>query len=200
MWKGAMTGSTPTIENTWPDRSFWRGFWTRFGFGVLLTLAVIALWIATMPAQRRGPMLSYWANAKIPVPSFHPGVLLATPLSVQLHVVAAVFALVIGAVILLLPKGTEFHRTLGWSWVASMILVAMTSVVMIADMRGGINALHIFTAITVLSLWAGLTGIRRRDVRRHASSMVGLYVGGLIIAGLFAFIPGRVMWAVFFSG
>jgi hypothetical protein len=63
-----------------------------------------------------------------------------------------------------------------------------------------INALHIFTAVTVVSLWAGLTGIRRGDVRAHAGSMVGLYVGGLIIAGLFAFIPGRTMWQVVFGG
>ena len=146
-------------------------------------------------------MLAYWANIKVPAPSFHPGALLATPLSVQIHVAAAVSALVLGAVILLLPKGTGFHRTLGWSWVASMIVVAVTSIVMIADMRaGGINALHVFTALTVLSLWGGLTGIRRGDVRRHAGSMVGLYIGGLIIAGLFAFIPGRVMWQVVFGG
>ena len=80
-----------------------------------------------------------------------------------------------------------------------MIIVAATSVAMIVDLRSGINALHVFTAITVISLWAGLTAIRRGDVKRHAGSMIGLYIGGLIIAGAFAFIPGRTMWAVFFG-
>ncbi len=30
--------------------------------------------------------------------------------------------------------------------------------------------------------------------------MVGLYIGGLIIAGITAFIPGRTMWMVLFGG
>ena len=122
------------------------------------------------------------------------------PMTVQVHVAGAVFGLVVGAIIFLLPKGTGFHRFLGWSWVSAMVVVAVTSVLMIADFKTGINALHVFTAVTVLSLWGGLSGIRRGDVRQHAASMVGLYVGGLIIAGVFAFIPGRVMWNVFFGG
>ena len=195
-----MSGSTRILRD-WPDRSYWRGFIGRFAVGIAFTVAVMAAWVATMPASQRDPLLAYWSSIKTPAPSFHPGVLLATPLSVQVHVAAAVFALVLGAVLLLLPKGTGFHRALGWSWVASMIVVAVTSVVMIADMRaGGVNALHVFTAVTVLSLWGGLTGIRRGNVRQHAGSMVGLYIGGLIIAGFFAFVPGRVMWAVFFGG
>jgi uncharacterized membrane protein len=77
---------------------------------------------------------------------------------------------------------------------------AATSVAMIADMRSGINALHVFTAVTVVSLWSGLTGIRRGNVRQHAGSIVGLYIGGLIIVGATAFIPGRTMWKVVFGG
>jgi uncharacterized membrane protein len=196
-----MSNDNPTFASTWPDGNFWRRLAWRFSAGVLLTFVVLGGWIATMPAARRDAMLSFWANTKISAPSFHLAPLLAVPLSVQVHVAGAVFALILGAVILLLPKGTGFHRALGWGWVSAMIVVAVTSVVMIADMRaGGINALHVFTALTVLSLWAGLSGIRRGDVRRHAGSMVGLYIGGLIVAGLFAFIPGRVMWEVVFGG
>ena len=126
--------------------------------------------------------------------------LIAMPLSVQVHVAAAMLALVVGVVIFLLPKGTGFHRLLGWTWVSAMIVVAATSIAMIADMRSGINALHIFTVVTVVSLWSGLTGIRRGNVQQHAGSMVGLYIGGLIIAGATAFIPGRTMWKVVFGG
>jgi uncharacterized membrane protein len=194
-----MNGATPTIQSAWPDRIYWRGFWRRFLGGLAVTLLILGGWIAAMPAGQREGMLSYWASVKLSAPSWHPEVLQAAPMSVQIHVAAAVCALLIGAVIILLPKGTGFHRTLGWSWVASMIVVAVTSIVMIADMRGGINPLHVFTAITALSLWAALTGIRRGDVRRHAGSMVGLYVGGLVVAGLFAFIPGRMMWEAVFG-
>jgi len=194
-----MSGSTPTIRSAWPDRTYWRGFWGRFVGGFALTLVILAGWLATLPAAQRDRMLAYWAGITVPAPSWHPAPLFAAPLSVQVHVASAVLALVVGAVILLLPKGTGFHRALGWSWVASMIVVAVTSIVMIADVSGGINPLHVFTAITVLSLWGGLTGIRRGDVRRHAGSMAGLYGGGLIIAGAFAFIPGRLMWQIVFG-
>lgn len=195
-----MSGRVPSLRDAWPDRGFWLGFWGRSAAGLLVTVAIIAAWVAMMPAQQRDRLLSFWANVKVPAPSWHPEVLFAAPLSIQIHVAAAVLALVVGAVIILLPKGTGFHRTLGWSWVAAMIVVAVTSVVMIVDTRTGINPLHVFTALTVISLWAALTGIRRGDVRRHAGSMIGLYIGGLIIAGFFAFIPGRLMWQAVFGG
>jgi uncharacterized membrane protein len=181
-------------------RAFVHGFLWRLVFGFVATLGVLAAWLATMPAGQRDAILSYWSRVRVSAPSFDIAPLLAAPLSVQVHVAAAMAGLAIGVVIFLLPKGTGFHRLLGWSWVSSMIVVAATSVAMIADFRSGVNALHVFTAVTVVSLWAGLTGIRRGDVRRHAASMIGLYVGGLLIAGVFAFIPGRTMWNVVFGG
>jgi uncharacterized membrane protein len=185
----------------WPDRSFWRAFWGRIWVGFLITFVIFGAWLAMMPAGQRDRILNFWASVRMPALSFHPEVLLTAPRSVQIHAAGALMALVVGAGIFLLPKGTGFHRLLGWSWVGSMIVVAATSVAMIADFRnGGINPLHAFTAITVVSLWAGLTGIRRGNVARHAGSMTGLYVGGLLIAGLFAFIPGRTMWVVMFGG
>jgi len=191
----------PDVKHeNWPDRAFWRGGRLRLWIGLIATFAILGLWLATMPAGQRDAILSFWARVRVPAPSFHPDVLFATPMAVQIHVAAAVLALVIGAAIFLLPKGTGFHRLLGWSWVSSMIVVAATSIAMIADLRNGINALHIFTAVTVVSLWAGLAGIRRGDVRQHASAMAGLYIGGLIIAGVFAFIPGRTMWTTVFGG
>jgi hypothetical protein len=44
----------------------------------------------------------------------------AAPFKVKLHIFAAVTAFAIGAVILLKPKGTGFHRTLGWAWAVAM--------------------------------------------------------------------------------
>ena len=156
--------------------------------------------VLTMPDGERASLLNYWASLRVPAPHFDPGPILKAPIPVQLHVAGALLALLVGALIFLLRKGTGFHRFLGWTWVISMIIVAATSVAMIASFGNGVNALHVFTAITVVSLWGGLAGIRRGDVRQHAASMTGLYVGGLIIAGLFAFIPGRIMWDVFFGG
>ncbi|MCE9523870.1 MAG: hypothetical protein K8S25_15745 [Alphaproteobacteria bacterium] len=186
--------------HSWPDRAFWRGFAMRLWIGFALTFAVLGAWLMAMPAANRDAILSYWGQVRVPAPSFDLAPLLALPISAQIHVAAAVVALAVGALIFSLPKGTGFHRFIGWSWVGSMIVVAGTSVAMIADFGGTLNPLHVFTAVTVLSLWGGLAGIRRGNVSMHAGSMTGLYVGGLIIAGVFAFIPGRTMWNVFFGG
>jgi uncharacterized membrane protein len=187
-------------DETWPDRAFWRGFRSRLWIGFALTIAILGGWLAMMPAENRDRLLSFWARVKVSAPGLDLTPLLAAPWSVQIHVASAMVGLVVGIVIFLLPKGTGFHRLLGWTWVSAMILVAATSVAMMVDLRTGINPLHIFTVVTVVSLWAGLTGIRRGNVRRHAASMAGLYVGGLIIAGVTAFIPGRLMWDVVFGG
>jgi uncharacterized membrane protein len=195
-----MTHSPDMQPTSRPDGAFWRGFWWRSTFGLVAVFAVLAGWVATLPPDVRGRMLNFWATVKLPAPGFNPGPLLEAPLSVQVHVLFAVLAIGVGALIFLLPKGTGFHRTLGWSWVGSMTIVAATSIAMILDFRSGVNMLHVFTAVTVVSLWSALTGIRRGNVRQHAGSMTGLYVGGLVIAGAFAFIPGRTMWQVVFGG
>lgn len=195
-----MSDMAETARNEMPDGKFWAGFWRRTGVGVFLTLAIFAAWVASMPERQRTGMLNYWMSVRVPAPGFDPSPILRAPISLQLHVVSALMALAVGVLIFTLRKGTGVHRFLGWTWVGSMVIVAATSVAMIVDFQNGVNVLHIFTAITVVSLWTGLTGIRRGDIRQHAASMTGLYVGGLIIAGLFAFIPGRTMWSVFFGG
>jgi uncharacterized membrane protein len=34
---------------------------------------------------------------------------------------------------------------------------------------------------------------RRGNIAKHRSAMIGLYVGGILIAGSFAFMPGRLL-------
>jgi uncharacterized membrane protein len=194
-----MSDARSSSSKSEAEVELWRGFWRSMVFGFAFTLLVLAAWLLTMPDADRAALFAYWYGVSLPRLTFDPAPLLREPKTVQLHVAAAVIALVVGAVIFSLRKGTGFHRLLGWTWVSSMIVVAATSVAMIADFNTGVNALHVFTAVTVISLWMGLAGIRRGNVRQHASSMAGLYVGGLIIAGAFAFIPGRTMWAVFFG-
>jgi uncharacterized membrane protein len=121
------------------------------------------------------------------------------PLSVQLHVLSVTTAFVAGIVIFLLPKGTGYHRLLGWTFVVAMIGASATSIMMIRDFNTGINFLHVFTVITAVSLTLGLYAIRRGDVKGHAGNMVGLFVGGLLVAGSFSFIPGRLMWRMLFG-
>ena len=119
-----MSDTPDTKFLNWPDRAYWRGFFWRMGLGLIATFGVFGAWLATMPAANRDAIFGFWARLRVPAPSFHLQPLLAAPVSVQVHVAAAVTALAVGAVIFLLPKGTGFHRFLGWGWVGSMIVVA----------------------------------------------------------------------------
>jgi uncharacterized membrane protein len=40
----------------------------------------------------------------------------------------------------------------------------------------------------------------KHKVEQHRRAMLGLFVGALVIAGLFTFVPGRIMYAVIFGG
>ena len=41
---------------------------------------------------------------------------------------------------------------------------------------------------------------RRHNVLRHRRAMLGIFLGALVVAGLFTLLPGRIMHAVVFGG
>ncbi len=114
------------------------------------------------------------------------------------HALAAIFAFFWGGVLLLLPKGTPRHKFMGRIWVAAMAIVVVTSIFI--PRFGAISYIHIFTVTTAISLPYAIIHVRKGNVRSHAIAMVSVYVGALIIAGAFTFLPGRIMHAVVFGG
>lgn len=121
-------------------------------------------------------------------------------LVVQVHMIAALVALVLGAVILFNMKGTRKHKNLGKLWVGLMVIVAFTSF-FINELKtwGPFSPIHILSVLTLITLVVAVRAIRRGNVRIHKSSMVGLYFGGLVLAGLFTLMPGRVINRMLFG-
>jgi uncharacterized membrane protein len=115
---------------------------------------------------------------------------------VCLHLVAALAALLLGIAILTRRKGTWSHRTLGWAWVTLMGGAAASSV-FIRDYRiiniAGYTPIHLLTLSVAVLLPLAIWHIRRGNVLAHRRTMTGLYVGGCIIAGLFALAPARLL-------
>jgi uncharacterized membrane protein len=128
---------------------------------------------------------------------FDSALLARQSLAVKLHIAAAVAALAIGAFILARPKGGGLHRTLGWVWVIAMAGTAVSSIFIRTLNDGALSYIHLITGWVLIALPLGLVAIRNRRVVQHRRTMVGLYIGGLIIAGALTFIPGRLLWAVF---
>ena len=115
------------------------------------------------------------------------------PVPVSVHLVAALLALGLGAAILSLPKGTSRHKLMGRIWVAAMAVVAVGSFWLegIAE-GGGFSAIHILSAVTVVSLIYAILAIRRGRVRAHRTAMTMTFVG-LAVAGAFTLMPGRML-------
>jgi len=116
---------------------------------------------------------------------------------VQFHVWTVALALLLGPVQFVLPKGTTAHRVFGWVWAGAMLATAIATF-FIRDMRDGqFSPIHIFSLMALLGVPMALW-LARIKVMSHARAMTGLYIG-LVIAGVTAIAPGRVIWAMFFG-
>ena len=105
---------------------------------------------------------------------------------IAFHVGLAVFALLVGAVVLSRRKGTSSHKLLGRIWVAAMVAVAVSSFWIFEIRRGaGPSWIHLLSVWTLISLAAAVWFIRRGNVRAHQGFMLGTFAG-LAIAGMLA--------------
>ena len=114
--------------------------------------------------------------------------------AIPLHAFAAMAAFALGIVQFAAPKGTLPHRTLGWIWVALMAVVAISSF-WIHEIRlwGPWSPIHLLSIFTPIMLVLGVWYARRHNVRGHKITMISIFFGALVIAGLFTFVPGRIM-------
>lgn len=112
-----------------------------------------------------------------------------TPLGLT-HTIAALASLLLGAAVLLIRKGTRRHRQMGWAYVASMLLLNATAL-LIYRLFGRFGPFHvaaIFSLMTVLAGTVAALGARRarggsdvlersRALERHYHWMTWSYVG-----------------------
>jgi uncharacterized membrane protein len=127
--------------------------------------------------------------------------LLAAPTIIQLHALAAVSALALGAVQLASRKGGLRHRTVGWLWAALIATVAVSSIwISKEQMRfGPFSWIHGLSALVLVMLPFGLLQARHGRIRGHRWTMISLFTGALVIAGIFTLAPGRIMGRLVFG-
>lgn len=119
---------------------------------------------------------------------------------IQLHAVAAMAAFALGVVQRAAPKGTFPHRTIGWIWAGLIVLVSVTAF-FIHEIRlwGPWSPIHLLASFTLITLPLAVWHARRHMVQQHRFAMIGIFTGALVVAGLFTFVPGRIMHAVLFG-
>ena len=82
------------------------------------------------------------------------------------------------------------------------MLIVSISAFFIHQLRvwGPWSPIHLPAIFTLAGLPVAVWRAHKHDVVRHRRSMLGLFVGALVIAGLFTLLPGRIMHTVVFGG
>lgn len=119
-----------------------------------------------------------------------------TPL-IQSHAMAAAASILIGGTILWRRKGNRTHRLLGRVWLMLMAFVAAGSFGIKSGT--GYSWIHGLSILTLIMLALGWWKARHGQVSAHRRIMQGLYIGALLITGLFTLLPNRLighwLWA-----
>lgn len=58
---------------------------------------------------------------------------------------------------------------------------------------GHFGFIHLFSLLVLYSVPAAYFHARQGNITKHRQKMVGLYIGGILIAGAFTFMPGRLL-------
>ncbi len=98
------------------------------------------------------------------------------------------------------------HRALGYIYLTLMTVTAIAAIFIheIGDEIGGWgpfgwSPIHLFVPLTLFGVAGAVIGARTHNIARHRGAMLGLYFGGMLIAGTLAFLPGRIMHRIFFG-
>ena len=113
------------------------------------------------------------------------------------HLATIVPAFVIGTYMMIRRKGTPLHRMLGKIYMVLMLVTAIITLFMPAvvgpKLLNHFGFIHLFSFLVLYSVPNAYFAAGRHDIKTHKGSMIGLYVGGLLIAGAFTFMPGRLL-------
>ena len=122
------------------------------------------------------------------------------PLAVKIHLATVIPAFFLGSWQLFFSrKGARPHRTIGAAYLVLMTITA-TAAIFIRELRhGSFSLLHLFVVLTYWGVFSAIWSLRRHNIRGHQQAMIGLYIGGLLIAGALTFLPGRIMYRLFFG-
>lgn len=121
------------------------------------------------------------------------------PWQVWPHLGTIAVALSLTPIMLLRRRGDRLHRRLGWIWAGAMFLTALVSFDLRLINRGGFSWIHLLSVWTLVQVPIIVWSARTHNVVRHRSSVRGMIIGALLIAGFFTFPFNRLLGSWFFS-
>lgn len=122
------------------------------------------------------------------------------PLLVQLHLVSMMLVMALTVPMLTMAKGTPRHRLLGRVWAGLMFANALGTLFFNAGSRqvggvfvGDVSPIHALSLFVAVMVPVAVLRARRHDRVGHESSIRGLVIGSLLVAGFFTLPFGRLL-------
>jgi len=116
---------------------------------------------------------------------------------VYLHLGTVLPAFVLGTIIMFRRKGTPVHKLTGKVYMALMLVTAVGTLFLPAvvgpQLFNHFGFIHLFSLLVLVTVPGAIFSIRKGNVEAHKHSMIGMYIGAIVIAGLLSFAPGRLL-------
>ena len=112
---------------------------------------------------------------------------------VWFHLATIGLALGLTPFILLRRRGDAVHRTVGYVWMAAVIITAVSTFWIRETNPGKLSLIHLLSLFTLIQLPRVVLAARRHDVTAHRRGIQLFVIGALLIAGFFTFVPGRIL-------
>lgn len=126
--------------------------------------------------------------------------LLDAPLAIQVHVATVIPAALIGPYMFWARKGTPAHRLIGKVWLGLMVVAALSSFfIHTLSLFVGFSPIHLLSVYVLYGSWKAIAAARAHRIREHKLNVIGMYMGGILVAGGFTLLPGRLLHEVFFN-
>lgn len=124
-------------------------------------------------------------------------------LYIKFHLVCALLAFIFGAYQFIGQKGTLIHRLIGYIWSILMVAIAISSFwikeLMPSSIFWGYSPIHLLSLVVLFQIPLAVYFARIGKIQLHKKIMFYNYLGGIIIAGAFTFLPSRLLYQVFFG-
>lgn len=114
--------------------------------------------------------------------------------AILVHLATVLPAIPLGLWVLLARKGDATHRMLGRIWAVLMLTAAGSAVFIRTINHGQFSLIHLFVPLVFLALFRAIRAARMGRIAQHKRLMWTLYSAGLLLPGMFAFLPGRLLW------
>ena len=96
------------------------------------------------------------------------------------------------------------HRLLGKAYMSMMLVTALITLFIEAQVGpqflSHFGAIHLLSVLVIYSVPRTYFAAKAGDHRTHRSNMLGVYLGGILIAGAFTLVPGRYLNGMLFGG